>query len=328
MNIAWFRKYQPKTLDEYVFENDEQKQLIKNWLNNNFIDGNILLAGRAGTGKTAIAEILIRSLIKSQSDIIKIKKSIEEVKDLETWLQKRPVKSAIKIVYLEEFDKLSRAASDFLKDGLMEKYLEYTSFIATTNYINRVDYAVLTRFTHKLLFTNNNKSGTLKRLSEILTQENISFDLEQLGLFVEKNISIGMRDLINNLQIHCKNGKIELSSVNLQRSDSESIVIDQTINILTFLQTCSDAHARRLCYINPLHSEIAVQYSTILETIQYNQNIDYTDIFMQLDEKIHFLPIKTLIYRYEKQLDMQRIPHIHYLSFLGEAIKSILDIIL
>jgi len=191
MNIietSWYFKYRPKSIDEYIFESEDQYQHVHNWLKNEKIPGNLLLYGPPGTGKTALAEILIRNIIKSEYDILKVKeRSVSVIDELYKWLIKRPVKSKSKIVYIEEFDRLSAAALRQLKDGILENYQQHVSFIATTNYVSKIDKALLTRFNFKFELKGLNTEGYYKRLKYILDQEGITYDDNKLKQFVVEN---------------------------------------------------------------------------------------------------------------------------------------------
>ena len=150
-NIAWFQKYKPTTIDEYVFPNEEFKSYVEKWLQYNTIDGNVLLYGPAGTGKTALTNILIHTFINDNNDLKVVKdKSTANIDKLHTWCVKEPIKSSKKIIYIEEIDRCHANAFNSLKDGLMEKYQNHVTFVATTNFINLIPHAVQSRFSYKL----------------------------------------------------------------------------------------------------------------------------------------------------------------------------------
>lgn len=327
-NIAWFKKFQPKAIEDYVFDTNEQKQQALQWIENNSINGNLLLCGDAGTGKTALSTILIQNLIKSSYDLKYIKKrSVESIDKLQNWLEKKPVKSIKKIIYLEEFDRLSREAIATLKDGMMEKYQEHVTFICTTNYLNRIDKAIRTRFTYKWVFgIAVNSEGVVNRLNQILKEEDIKFSLEDLQHFVKNNAKIGMRDLINTLQINSINGTVDFTNIKLEKSEQEQQIIELTLKIFSFLFTTKDIKQKHICMISPMNSEIAAFYSGILDLTQYNLELDYESIYIELDNKINFLPITKLIDKYLNELNSKRLLHIHYISFLYDSIKTIIDI--
>jgi DNA polymerase III gamma/tau subunit len=63
---AWFEKHRPLTIQDVVFTNEEHKNLANQWITNEKIDGNILLTGAAGTGKTTLSQILIKTIKKDK----------------------------------------------------------------------------------------------------------------------------------------------------------------------------------------------------------------------------------------------------------------------
>ena len=330
MTIAtsWFIRYQPITVDDYVFENQSQKDQVNIWINDGFIPGNIILYGPAGTGKTALSEIIIRSIIKSQHDLNNVTDlGVKNIDELTSWLEKRPVKSKQKIVYLEEFDRLSSQAANSLKNRKMEKYQSTCAFICTTNFFNRVERALQTRFTHQFNMNNPNKEGVIYRLQQILAAEGVSFDLEKLKEFVDKNLHIGLRDLINTLQVNTINNEIDLNKIVLQKSEQEEEIIIQTKNILYTLTKLQDINDKKLCIVDPMNSKIAQYYSALIQIVQYNHNIDYLNVFLRLDEEINYLPFKRHINIYLSQLENKRLmPHIHYLAFLYECMRTVIEI--
>ena len=54
----WTEKYRPKTVNEYVFTDANQRQQVAAWIKDKSIP-HLLFSGSAGTGKTTLAKILI-----------------------------------------------------------------------------------------------------------------------------------------------------------------------------------------------------------------------------------------------------------------------------
>jgi len=326
-DISWFMSHKPKTVEHYVFESTDQRTQAIEWINNERIPANLLLFGPAGTGKTALAELLIRAVIKNQHDLNRVvKRSVKDIDELGPWLQKRPLASKKKVVYIEEFDKLSTEAKGTLKDGMMEKYQEYVTFICTTNHFNRIDHALQTRFTFQFNLTCTNKDGVFLRLVQILNEENVAHDSDKLRIFVDKNIGMGLRDLINTLQVNTLNNQIDFDKIILQKSEQEEEIINLTLSMIETIIQCQDINLKKLCITTPGNSIISKQYTSLIEIIQYNQNIDYTEIFHQLMDRINYFPIKSLINKFSSTMDNKHSLYVHYVDFLYRSLKCIVEV--
>jgi len=326
-NISWFMRHKPQNVEQYVFESSEQRTTAIEWINAEQIPANVVLFGPAGTGKTALAELLIRACIKSQHDLNRIvKRSVKDIDELAPWLQKRPVGSKKKIVYIEEFDKLSNEAKGTLKDGMMEKFQEYVIFICTTNHFNRIDHALQTRFTFQFNLTCTNNDGVFLRLVQILNEENISHDPDKLRMFVDRNLGMGLRDLINTLQVNALNNQIDFDKIILQKSEQEEEIINLTLKMIEMVVMCQDINLKKLCVMQPASSIIAKEYISLVEIIQYNQNIDYHEVYDQMMDRIQFFPIKSLVNQFSSSMDHKHSLYVHYIDFLYRSIKCIVEV--
>lgn len=326
-NSSWFEKYKPRTFDDYVFESQEMKDEVKRWLDVGAIPGNLLLYGPAGTGKSALSSLLINSMIKHRSDLlIPPDKKAETMDNLVTFCIKQPVKSKKKIIYIEEIDRMHPAAMNSLKEKSMEKYQDHVSFICTTNFINGIEHAVRTRFTYKYNLQCKNVEGVYLRLKHILDNEKVQYQEQDLMDFVSNNILMGLRDLINTMQVGVIGNSINFASLQLQRSEQEGELIELTLALFRELFNLQDYNEKRVCAINPRNSKIASQYNSILEIVQYNYEINYQGVLTGLSDKIQFLPIQFIIDKYVHSLHTRKYLHIHYLSFVYESMDAILKI--
>lgn len=329
-SMSWFKKYQPKVIEDYVFENEDCKQKVKDWIENGAIDGNLILYGPGGTGKSALSYLLIHGVIKNKYDLMKVKdKGVKTFDDeLPPWLLKAPQGSKQKIVYIEEFDRCSPQALNSLKDGLMDNYQPHVAYIATTNYFNKLEDPIKQRFTHQFNLSKINVEGAIIRLTNILQLENIQFHEEGLRNYVEKNKNIGLRKLINGLQTNVKSNCIDFNNVILQKSEFEDIIVEHMLNIFNFLMQCNNAKTKIPCLYTPTNSGIATYYNTILENIVYNSEINYQNILEELFLKIYFMPCRKVISEYMNTIDYVKIPHIHFNAFIGSFIKACIEMYL
>ncbi|MEM4385513.1 MAG: AAA family ATPase [Candidatus Anstonellales archaeon] len=326
---AWFHKYKPESIDDYVFENEEQYQIVESWISSGRIDGNLILYGPPGTGKTALCEILIKNIIKHQMDIKKIStRSVSDIDLLYEWIIKKPIKSKIKIVYFEEFDKISRQAMFQLKDGLMEKYQDYVSFIATTNHIRRIDQAVLTRFNYKFEFKGDNEYGYLMKAKQILESENVKYKDEDLEMIVSKLKRRGLREIINFIQINSVNGFLNITGNISPVQMNEDEIVNIIIEIINHVLEIKNSNDRFLILFYPAKSSIRDKYVRLLDLINSDYEIDYEYIFDELFNSINYLPIKSIINSYINNLDNFRYRNIMFISFFYDVVKCILNVYL
>ena len=56
-NALWVEKYRPNTVNEYVFTNGRQRELVEGWIKEGSIP-HLLLSGDPGTGKTTLAKVV------------------------------------------------------------------------------------------------------------------------------------------------------------------------------------------------------------------------------------------------------------------------------
>jgi DNA polymerase III delta prime subunit len=323
-DTAWFSKHTPKTIDGYVFNNDQHRQLVTGWLENEKIDGNLLLYGAAGKGKTCLSEILIRKIIKTQSDLNRVSsRSVEDIDKLKAWVTKAPNRSKINIVYLEEIDKLSKQAQVTLKEGLMEKHINTTIFIACTNHIKRLDPALPSRFTYKFNLDSFDKQDLAAKISEILKAENAEYDQDQFDNFIELNYQKGLRDILNQLQISyiTNNKKIVFNDL-IGRTETEDNVIALILSIVRIVLELKDSRQKKQCLLFPNNSIIAKDYINLVTLLTNNWDIDYDQVFESLVENIDLYPAKNIVARFHETYENKKYIHLHLISCLYEVIEA------
>ena len=114
----WFEKYRPKTLDEYVWQDQNLREKAEEWLSEGALP-HLLLSGVSGTGKTSLAKLMLILLGIPSGDILTIyasrERKIDEVQDrvvnfASTWALNS---SGFKYVLLDEADSLSPLSQKF-----------------------------------------------------------------------------------------------------------------------------------------------------------------------------------------------------------------------
>ena len=327
-NKSWFMKHSPTDIKDLIFDNDEHKQLVIKWYDQEYIDGNVLFYGPYGLGKTITAEILIRRIIKVQNDLLLAsERNVKEIREKITpFVKKSPVKSKRKIIYIEEIDKMHPDAFNLLKTGLMEKYQDNCSFIACTNYIKKIEGATLTRFNYKIPFTGNNIIKIYDRMKYILTTENANYNDDDLKKFIQNNYKIGIRELINQLQNSyiANSGQINFKNIS-QTGSIEENIIKLIVTILSSIMK-SDAKNKKLCLDYPENSVINEEYKQLVILLHNNLDINYDYIYNRLYELSNFIPIKTLCAKYSEQMEYKKFPHINLLGFYYDLMKTVCEI--
>lgn len=218
MNELWVEKYRPKTLNDYVFQDDRQRNQITTWVKEKSIP-HLLLSGHAGIGKTTLAKVLLNELNINPLDILEINasrtNSVDDVRDTIVKFSQMIPFGDFKVILLDEADYLSVNAQAALR-GVMEEFHNFVRFILTCNYKHKIIHALHSRC-QAFEMNDVDKTEYTARMATILVNENIEFTLETLDTFV-KIAYPDLRKCINNAQQNCINGV--LVEPDLNRSDS------------------------------------------------------------------------------------------------------------
>lgn len=188
-NELWMLKYRPKTLDEFVWRDSSMRRKLEEYLKEGALP-NLLFSGVPGTGKTSLAYLLLNELKIPSDDILFIPASRvrggPEFQDkimgfIGAWALNP---SGIKYIILDEFDRLTPTAMDFLRTEI-ETYANTCRFICTCNNEKKVSEALHSRFS-EIKFSALDKEEFILRIADILISEDIVFDPDILMLYMEK----------------------------------------------------------------------------------------------------------------------------------------------
>lgn len=204
----WVEEYRPKTVDEYVFQDENQRSKIAQWLKEGSIP-HLLFSGVQGSGKTALARILIAALEVDEMDLLTVnasdKTGVDDVRDLITSFAETMPMGRLKIVHLEEFDRMSQAAQGALR-VIIEEASDTCRFICTCNYENKIIPAIKSRM-QVMHFKAPDEEHVLIKMMEMLDAEKVEFDPEVVFTYIREAYP-DLRKVINNLALNTVGSKL------------------------------------------------------------------------------------------------------------------------
>lgn len=213
-------KYRPTTVDDYIYQNDNHRAKFNEYIQTGSIP-NLLLSGTQGTGKSTIARILVKALnVDPDMDVLVLNasddNSVDDVRDRIKLFITTYSMSGMKIVLMEEADRLSKAAQKALK-VLTEDFSDVARFIITCNHEHLLDKALKSRF-QQFKFTSPDVNDVTARIAQILALEGVKSKLEMIDKFV----SIGFPDIRQTIQLveqHIVDGKLIDPQMTLDGAD-------------------------------------------------------------------------------------------------------------
>jgi replication factor C small subunit len=182
----WAEKYRPRTIADYVFRDEAQREQVKSWIDSGAIP-HLLFSGAPGVGKTTLARILIHQLDINEYDVLEInasrENSVDTIRDKITGFVQTMPFGDFKVVLLDEADYISPNGQAALR-GVMETYHASARFILTCNYPNRVIPALHSRC-QGFHIERVDITEFTARIATILVAENVTFDLDTLDTYVK-----------------------------------------------------------------------------------------------------------------------------------------------
>ena len=209
MKELWIEKYRPKTIDGYVFVDDNQRQQVESWIKDGSIP-NLLFSGSPGTGKTTLGKMLINELGVDEYDILyangsKEGRKIEWVDKLISFCQTMPY-GKFKVVFIDEADYLNPNSVQPAMRNLMEDYSHSVRFILTCNYPNKIIPPLHSRLQQLHILKTDHTEFTA-RAATVLVTENVEFDIDTLDSYVRATYP-DLRKCLQLLQQNSQTGAL------------------------------------------------------------------------------------------------------------------------
>ena len=221
-NSLWVEKYRPRKLTEYV-GNEHLKQKVSDYLKSGDVP-HLLFFGKAGTGKTTLAKLIVNSIncdyiIINASDENNVDTVRNKVKGFASTVGFKDMK----VIILDEFDYMTPNAQAILRN-LMETFSKHCRFILTCNYVEKVIDPIQSRC-QTFQIVPPTKKDVAVQISQILGKEGISFQPTDLVPIIDSSYP-DIRKIINTCQLNSTNGKLKLDTTSVIDSDIKSKVVE------------------------------------------------------------------------------------------------------
>ena len=211
----WVEKYRPTTLDTYI-GNEHLKSKVSVYLESGDLP-HLLLYGKAGTGKTTLAKILVNNI---ECDYMYINASDENSVDT-VRTKVRGFASTMgfkdyKIIILDECDYITPNAQAALRN-LMETFSKHCRFILTCNFVERIIDPIQSRCQSFQVIPPSKKEVAI-HMTNILKEEDVVSKMDDIAGLVNAGYP-DIRRVINSCQRQVVDGMLVVDKQSLVESD-------------------------------------------------------------------------------------------------------------
>ena len=279
-NSLWVEKYRPRKLTEYV-GNEHLKQKVSDYLQSGDVP-HLLFFGKAGTGKTTLAKLIVNSIncdhiIINASDENNVDTVRNKVKGFASTVGFKDMK----VVILDEFDYMTPNAQAILRN-LMETFSKHCRFILTCNYVEKVIDPIQSRC-QTFQIVPPSKKEVAVQISQILGKEQVGFKPTDLVPIIDSSYP-DIRKIINTCQLNSTKGELKLDTTSVIDSDIKSKVVE--------ILKGSDSKPNKWKNIRQAVADARIQDFTELYTFLYEKVDEYggsntSNIILILSESQH-----------------------------------------
>ncbi len=296
MKNIWSFKYEPDNLEDFIATPELKERLAK------VVKElpNVMLFGGPGVGKGTFVNILLK---KTKLDVIRInasdENSVDDIRDKVKNFATSLGISKIKIVYLNECDRLSAAAQETLRQ-LIEDVHKITRFVLVGNYLSRMIPELRSRC-EIIEFANPPAKDIAHHCLNILKAENVITVNKDILVKIIKKCYPDIRKIINTLKMSVKDGKLEhmvTTSYEGKYEDIVKYIINKDIDdIRKILRTYQVPYGELYEYLFdnlPGHDKIKFPGEAIIEIAEAL----YRDYFVT-NKEINFIGMIFRMYKKE-----------------------------
>ena len=214
-NSLWCERYRPISLDTYI-GNEHLKSKVSVYLESGDLP-HLLLYGKAGTGKTTLAKILVNNI---ECDYLYInasdENSVDTVRNKVRGFASTMGFKDYKIIILDECDYITPNAQAALRN-LMETFSKHCRFILTCNFVERIIDPIQSRCQSFQIIPPSKKEVAL-HIHNILKEESIASKMNDVAGLVNAGYP-DIRRVINSCQRQVVDGMLVVDKQSLVESD-------------------------------------------------------------------------------------------------------------